>query len=158
MADISMENDRVLAQAKFQNKNIVKPFSETKLMETLAADDGATTERQIHVGKQIQSIYSTIKALEAEVGQLWDDWEAAEHKVQTILASMTGGGDDHVVDHGESINNVQDSLVRELENYDEELEKILKESHEAVRLSEKEYTKKIVGVMSALLQQYLFGG
>lgn len=157
MADINTKNDRVLAQARSQNKFIIKPFSETKLKETLAADDGATTERQYHVGKQVQSIYSTIKALEAEVSQLWDDWEAAEHKVQTILASMTGG-DDHLVDHGESTRNVQDSLTREMEKYDEELEKILRESHEAVRLSEKEYTKTIVGVMSALLQQYLFGG
>lgn len=157
MAGISKENDRILAQAKFQNENIIKPLSEVNLKETLVDKDGKTTLRQVHVGKQINLIYKRVEALELEVGQLWDDWEVAERKVQTILASMTGAGGDLLVDHGKSVNNVQSSLALDFEKYDEELEDILKASHEAVRVSEKEYTKTIFGVMSALLQQYLFG-
>ncbi|ROW00829.1 hypothetical protein VMCG_06513 [Cytospora schulzeri] len=157
VADTSVKNGRVLAQAKFQNKSIIKPLSEMSLKETLIDKDGKTTLRQVHVGKEIESIYEKIQALEVEVGQLWDDWEAAEHQVQVILASIAGSGGSLSVDQALSINDVQDSLAREMEKYDEELERILMESHEAVRASEKEFTRKIIGVMDSLLQQYLLG-
>lgn len=157
MADIRVKNDRVLAQVTFQNKNIIKPLSEMSLKETIVDSGGTTTLRQVHVGNQLDCIYLDIKTLEADVGQLWVKWEAAERKVQNILTSMTGRGDDLVGDQGESVKNVQDSLDREMKNYEEDLETILKASHEAVRISEKEYTKAILGVMSALLQQYLLG-
>lgn len=157
MADTSMKNDRVLALARFQDKNIIKPLSEMNLKETLIDNDGKTTSRQIHVGKQVDSIYDRIETLEAEVGQLWDAWEAAENQVQTILASMTGSGGDLSVDQSGPTTDVQESLAREMEKYEEELENVLKRSHEAARASEKEFSRKIIGVMSALLQQYLLG-
>jgi hypothetical protein len=157
VADTSTKNNRVLARAKFQNKNIIKPLSEMNLKETLIDNDGKTTSRQVHVGKQVDSIYERIKVLEAEVGQLWDEWEAAEHEVQIIHASMTGRGGDLFVDQSEPTNEVQESLAREMGKYEEELENILERSHEEARASEKEFSRKIISIMSALLQQYLLG-
>lgn len=129
------------------------------LKETLIDNDGKTTSRQVHVGKQVDSIYERIKVLEAEVGQLWDEWETAEHEVQIIHASMTGSGSggDLFVDQSEPTNEVHDSLAREMGKYEEELENILERSHEEARASEREFSRKIIGVMSALLQQYLWG-
>lgn len=159
VVDTSTKNNRVLARARFQNKNIIKPLAEMNLKETLIDNDGKTTSRQVHVGEQVDSIYERIKVLEAEVGQLWDEWEAAEHEVQIIHASMTGSGSrgDLFVDQSEPTNEVHKSLAREMGKYEEELENILERSHEEARASEKEFSRKIIGVMSALLQQYLLG-
>lgn len=152
------KNDRVTARLEAHHKTIAKPLSETKLMETSVDKDGNQTVLQkIRIGKQVASVRERIQTLEAEVGQLWDAWEAAEQEVQTVLASMTSNTGDRFVEQTDSVRGVQESLARGLDEYNEELESILKESHEEVRVSEKEFGRKIHGVMSALLQQYLLG-
>ncbi|KUI52479.1 hypothetical protein VP1G_10333 [Cytospora mali] len=155
VATTSAENDRVIALAKSQNRNITKPLSSTKLQATTSDGHGKLVSQQIHIGEQVDAVREQIRALEAEIGPLWNAWEAAEQEVQVILASMTGSGDDGSMDQTASTKIVQDSLAREMEKYNEELGRILEKSHEEVRMSEKEVSKKINGIMSALLQQYL---
>ncbi|KUI74199.1 hypothetical protein VM1G_09798 [Cytospora mali] len=155
VATTSAENDRVIALAKSQNRNITKPLSSTKLQATTSDGHGKLVSRQIHIGEQVDAVREQLRVLEAEIGRLWDAWEAAEQEVQNILASMTGGGDYGSMGQVGSTKIVQDALAREMEKYNEELERILEKSHEEVRMSEKEVSKKINGVMSALLQQYL---
>ncbi|ROV99566.1 hypothetical protein VPNG_07700 [Cytospora leucostoma] len=158
MADTAAENDRVLALVDSQHKKIAKPLSETRLRESSTDESGKATLRQeIHIGKQVKSFREHMRTLGAEVDHLWEAWEAAEREVQKILASLTRGGDDDPVGQADPVVKARKSLARDMQNFEEELENILRESHQEASVSEKEFSKKINGVMSALLQQYLLG-
>ncbi|KAK7746318.1 hypothetical protein SLS53_002277 [Cytospora paraplurivora] len=158
MADAAVENDRVLALVDSQHKKIAKPLSETRLQESSTDESGKATLRQeIHIGKQVESFREHMQTLGAEVDQMWEAWEAAEKEVQKILASLTRSSDDYSVGQADPVVKARKSLARDMQNFEEELENILREAHQEASVSEKAFSKKINGVMSALLQQYLLG-
>lgn len=158
MADTAVENDRALALVDTQHRKIVKPLSETRLRESSTDESGKATLRQeIHIGEQVESFREHMQTLGAEVDQLWGAWEAAEKEVQRVLASLATSGGDGPVGQAAQAVKARESLARDMQSFEEELENILRESHRKVSVSEKAFSKKINGVMFALLQQYLLG-
>lgn len=158
MADAGMEDDRVLAMIESHHREVAKPLSETMVQENFTTiHHKPNSNNECHLGRVVDSVRERIKTLEAEVGQLWNEWEAAEQEVQDILVSVTGGDNSGPMGQNDSTQNAQKSLALELDSFDEELLRIIEESHEAAKVSEKDFGKKINGVMNALLQQYLLG-
>lgn len=159
MVECGIENDRTLAMIESHQKKTLKPLSETRLKEIVMDenDEVETSSYEIQIGKAVDTFHEQIQTLETELVQLWDTWDEAEREVQNMLASVTGDGDERSAGQADAMKDVHKSLAHELERFDGEFVGIIQESHEAAKMSERDFSKKINGVMNALLQQYLLG-
>ncbi|KAJ4419896.1 hypothetical protein N0V82_004719 [Gnomoniopsis sp. IMI 355080] len=147
IAETGAEDDRVLKLLEDSHRKTAKPPSETRISDV-------RTDGEIQVGERVVFVKDRIDTVEAEVASLWDQWESAQKEVDDIFAELDSIPDSKVVQTG-FLAGVQESLAGEMAKFGEELTGILEDAHEEARASEKSFSKKINGVMSTLLQQYL---
>lgn len=134
LTDTAAENDRVLASVDSDHRKIVKSISEMMIHD----DESGQSAR---VEDSVATFKADIDVLEAEVRSLWDQWQAAEKDIAQVFAELTGKeksnhGGNHEGGAG-SATAVRESLVREIRNFEEDLDGVLEDSHENLRTMEK---------------------
>ncbi|KAG8168463.1 hypothetical protein KVR01_001212 [Diaporthe batatas] len=154
MADASTVHDQFIALVESNQRKIIKSPSETFVGKTYSDDVGNETRREVCIGDEVSGVNDLVLNLETEVNQLWDAWEAADHHVQTKISEVSGGTY-LSARKSDCVKGVWKSMADDMEVLGAEAEGIIEDSHEEIRACEKEFGKKIYGVMSAFLQQYL---
>ncbi|CAN8106088.1 unnamed protein product [Discula destructiva] len=143
ITEATAEDDRVVSLLTTNTKKIIKAPAETRITDE-------ETGEEMQVGQRVAAGKARIDTLEADVVSLWELWEAAQAEVDMRTAEL----EDTHSSTRDSVIGVQDSLAREMEKFEAELASILENVHEDARTAEKDFSNKIKGVMSALLQQY----
>jgi hypothetical protein len=136
MADTSSEDDHFLALVESNQKKINKLPSGTIISESSENEEGDETRREVCIGEEVAAVSDLILALETEVNQLWDAWEAADRHVQTKLAEMNGGTDLSARRNGFA-KDIWKSMAEDMEAFGTEAKGIIEDSHEEARACEK---------------------
>lgn len=166
-AEATAENDRVLDDLEKHQKRTAKPLSETRI------NNSQSSETTL-LGESVDAFRELTDKLEADVKSLWEQWGDAQKEVDSVFAELTDKqtGAAKVQPHMAAAA-VKESLSREMENFEKELDGILEQSHEEVRLSEavsteivrlcghvltasiiQHFRKQMKRVMDTLLQQF----
>lgn len=130
LTDTAAENDSILASIDSDAKKIAKPLSEMMISDD---ESGGTTR----VGESVATFKADVDFLEAEVGSLWDQWQAAEKDVHDMFAELAGKEGDESGGRAGLVTTVKESLAREICNFEEDLDGVLEDAHEKLRTMEK---------------------
>ncbi|KAF3760773.1 hypothetical protein M406DRAFT_73234 [Cryphonectria parasitica EP155] len=142
------EDERVLALLDNNHKKITKQLSDTRINDPEAG-------HVVRVGDRIASFVKYIDTVEVELTSLWAQREVAQKEVDDIFAELANTQDAAECEQASAVMAVKKSFANEIDKVSNELSSILDNAHEEARVSEKNFSKKIKGVMSGLLQQYL---
>lgn len=124
--ETSAEDDRLLSLLDTSHQKVIKPLSETRMHNGLLGEE-------FQLGERVASFKENIDTVEAEIASLWDQWNVAQKEVDDIFAALA---EERAGEAG-SIVSVRDSLAREMDKLEEELNRILEDAHEEARVSEK---------------------
>ncbi|PSR97034.1 hypothetical protein BD289DRAFT_125262 [Coniella lustricola] len=147
LVQATARNEQFLNSVSTNHKRFAKPLS-----ATFVGDEQGV---EIQIGEHVASFKNRLHTAEAELAALWSQWEASQKEVDKIVMEEYHGQGDTSNDETEASKALNTSLAAEMETLSSELEDILHRAHEDARVSEKNYSKKIHGIMSALLQRYL---
>lgn len=129
LADATTENDRVFKDLEKHQRRTAKPLSETRI------NDNQTGENML-LGESVAAFKKLTDKSEADVESLWEQWADAQKEVDSIFAELADEQAGAAKNQLPSVAAVRESISREMDKFEKELDEILEQSHEEVRLSE----------------------
>lgn len=136
MDAVAAQDRELLKSIEAQHRKISGTLSSSSIcFDFTDSQTGESCTEKVNVGERVACVRRHLDALESEIEDLWGLWEEAQVQVTATYEALTGGN--ATANSTPALEEASESLKRDMEEYEMELDELIDQAAEAMRESEK---------------------